>query len=658
MSSSPVYGRLAVRGLALGFLIALFVHASAAGQISPGPLSKAHSRLAGVTHCLDCHKIGQAAPEFRCMGCHDEIRQRAAAQRGFHGAVFRKNELVDRVCVSCHSEHNGESFSLIHWDGPVEKFDHRFTGYWLEGRHAQIACRQCHQPARIPAAEARTISTSLERTYLGLTRDCLNCHKDEHRGQLSRDCRKCHDFTSWKNTTLFSHQWADFPLDGGHEKIACEKCHQRTSDAAGQNVQFKGIRHEDCTPCHRDPHRAAFESSCKSCHNVTGWKSTRAASSFDHDKAKFPLRGKHTGLACGSCHKGTDFKQPVVHELCGDCHRKDPHGGQFATATGTADCSKCHTADGFKSSSFDVAKHASTAFPLTGKHELVTCARCHAPHGAETRYRIDGQRCANCHTDAHQGQFAQDRRNACEECHSVAGFLPTIFLLAKHGSTRFPLHGAHAAVACDDCHAGEHALDTAQKAGSSAGTSRVSRARFRFSYLTCTACHEDLHKGRFAKRMAAAGVDGQSLSCAACHSTKAWQDIPGFDHSSTSFVLDGAHKGASCAACHLPGRKGSQLKDAVFADTPRQCSGCHEDAHNGQFADQKRPGDCSACHNAFWWRPSLFDHATHSTFKLDGAHAQVPCALCHDRTREVDGRTVRIYRPTPRRCSDCHGATT
>jgi predicted CXXCH cytochrome family protein len=642
--------------LALASVMALLLEAGASAQISPGPLSKAHSGLAGVTHCLDCHKIGQAAPEFRCMACHQEVRQRAAAQRGFHGAVFRTNELVDRVCVSCHSEHNGENFSLIYWDGPVDKFDHRLTGYWLEGRHARLTCRQCHQPSRIAAAEAQTISTSLERTYLGLTRDCLSCHKDQHRGQLSPDCRRCHGFTSWKETPLFSHQWAAFPLAGRHENVACDKCHRPTSDAAGRYVQYHGVRHQDCTPCHTDPHHGIFASSCKSCHTLAGWKSNQAAMNFDHDRSDFPLRGKHTGLVCSSCHKGTDFKQPVAHQLCTDCHRKDPHAGQFTTAAGAADCSKCHTPDGFKPSSFDAAKHASTAFPLTGKHELVPCAKCHEPRGTETNFRIDGKRCANCHTDAHQGQFAQEFRNACEECHSVAGFLPTIFLLARHRSTRFPLHGAHVAVPCSDCHAGEHALDISQTPAAQARSSRVSCARFHFADLACTACHQDPHKGQFASRMVVLGVDRQPLSCAACHSVKAWKDTNGFDHSTTNFVLDGAHKGASCTACHLPGRKGSKLKDAVFSDAPRLCSGCHEDAHNGQFAE-KRPADCGACHNTFWWRPSIFDHATHSTFKLDGAHAQVPCTLCHEQVRQVDGRTIRIYRPTPRKCSVCHGAT-
>ncbi|MFB3906281.1 MAG: hypothetical protein ACE15E_22790 [Acidobacteriota bacterium] len=658
MSSTPVRGRLAVQWLVSGFLAALLTEVPAIGQISPGPLSKAHSRLAGVTHCLDCHQIGQAAPEFKCMGCHEDIRQRGAAQRGFHGAVFRKNELVDRVCVSCHSEHNGENFSLIHWDGPVEKFDHRFTGYWLEGRHAQVACRQCHQPSRIPAAEAHSISTNLDRTYLGLTRDCVSCHRDEHRGQLSRDCRKCHNFMSWKEIPLFSHQWTAFPLAGRHEKVACAKCHRTASDAAGPYVQFKGISHADCTPCHSDPHRGVFDSSCRSCHNSTSWKSTQAAVNFDHDKSRFPLRGKHMGLACGSCHKGTDFKQPVAHGLCADCHRKDPHGGQFAAGPRMADCSRCHTPESFKPSSFDAAQHATTPFPLTGKHALVACTKCHEPRGAETRYRIDGTRCANCHTDAHQGQFARDYRNTCEECHSVAGFLPTVFLLAKHRSTRFPLHGAHLAVPCADCHAGEHALNSGQQPPAAAGTSRGSCARFRFTDLSCTACHHDPHRGQFASRMAALGVDGQPLSCSACHSVKAWNDIAGFDHSATRFVLNGAHKGASCAACHLPGRQGSKLKDAVFAGAPRECSGCHEDAHNGQFARGKEPSDCQACHNEFWWRPSLFDHATHSSFKLDGAHARVPCTLCHDQVREVDGHKVRLYRPTPRKCADCHGATT
>jgi len=639
-----------VRWIVWVLVITALAQGRLSGQISPGPLSKAHSSLSGVTHCLDCHKIGQAAPEFKCMGCHDDIRQRAVARRGFHGAVFRQNELTDRVCVACHAEHNGENFSLIIWDGPMEKFDHRFTGYWLEGRHAKVACRQCHQPARISKDQAKGISSSLDRTFLGLnSRDCLSCHTDAHRGQLSKDCRGCHNFTGWKNTPLFSHQVTAFPLTGRHENVTCEKCHRTIEDSAGRHVQFKGLAYQDCTPCHRDPHGGAFDTGCKSCHSVAGWRAVQPAVRFDHDKTRFPLRGRHTGLACASCHKGSDFKQPVAHALCTDCHYKDPHSGQFLTANRMTDCSKCHTVEAFKPSSFDAAKHAATKFPLTGKHEIVACAKCHEPRGSETRYRIDGKRCTNCHTDAHQGQFARDYANRCEECHSVAGFLPTIFLLTKHRSTRFPLHGAHAAVLCSDCHGRDRTFnrDEIQAVGS----------QFHFRDLSCSACHQDPHNGQFNARMAALGKDGQPLSCAACHSVQGWKNIPGFDHSSTGFRLEGAHKGASCAACHLPGRRGSKLKDAAFRDTPRQCSGCHEDAHGGQFVNQRRPGDCGVCHNVFWWRPSLFDHSAHSDYRLDGSHERVPCHLCHNQTRRVDGRLVRIYKPTPRDCSDCHGAT-
>ena len=39
-----------------------------------------------------------------------------------------------------------------------------------------------------------------------------------------------------------------------------------------------------------------------------------------------------------------------------------------------------------------------------------------------------------------------------------------------------------------------------------------------------------------------------------------------FDHSTTGFTLEGAHRAVDCASCHVGG---------VFDGTPQQCSECH-----------------------------------------------------------------------------------
>ncbi len=104
-------------------------------------------------HCTDCHKIGGGKPEFRCIGCHSDIGARIAAKRGLHGS-YHIPVGSSQECVRCHSDHNGPNFPLIKWD--PKKFDHKETGYLLEGKHAGLECNKCHLPERIPAASGRT----------------------------------------------------------------------------------------------------------------------------------------------------------------------------------------------------------------------------------------------------------------------------------------------------------------------------------------------------------------------------------------------------------------------------------------------------------------------------------------------------------------------
>ena len=151
---------------------------AARAQISPGPLSKAHSSLNGATQCTACHGLAVGSAQLKCLDCHTEIRQRLAERRGLH-ATFLERAAVGKDCVRCHSEHNGENFPLL-WSEPrLKEFDHRKTGYTLEGRHAGLTCNQCHSAQHVAGAERKTIKmTDLNRTYLGLSRDCLSCHLD------------------------------------------------------------------------------------------------------------------------------------------------------------------------------------------------------------------------------------------------------------------------------------------------------------------------------------------------------------------------------------------------------------------------------------------------------------------------------------------------
>ena len=102
--------------------------------------------------------------------------------------------------------------------------------------------------------------------------------------------------------------------------------------------------------------------------------------------------------------------------------------------------------------------HDKTRYPLSAP----TCRWPARPVTA----RIEGQSkakwkdlpfaaCTDCHRDAHVGQLGKKGtpQAACDRCHAVQGWVPVRFDLAEHLSkTKYPLEGAHVAVACDRCH--------------------------------------------------------------------------------------------------------------------------------------------------------------------------------------------------------------
>jgi hypothetical protein len=615
----------------------LFAAHIAMAQISPGPLSKYHRDLDGPAGCTKCHAVSAGSPTFRCVDCHQEIATRLSQKRGLHPAIMDPNDRY-QACVKCHSDHNGRDFMLVRWDPTPGKFDHTKTGFVLDGKHAGLACAKCHNPSKISPEERNTIKVKdLNRTYLGLTRTCTPCHEDKHKGELGPNCTKCHNTTDWKAARTFDHAKTKFPLTGAHSRVACEKCH--TSQAGGV-AKFVGLKFQQCTDCHNDPHKGSFkDKTCESCHNTVSWKQTAFVTKFDHSKTDYPLEGKHLEVGCTVCHKAGDFKTKIAHAQCADCHKPDPHNGQFAKRPDGGKCESCHTVEDFKKTTFALKQHSETQFPLKGKHADVECAKCHIPKGKDTLFKVKFGACTDCHKDAHNGQFARaPYLNRCEQCHTEIDFHVTTFTLARHQKSSFVLTGAHVATLCLDCHKPQ-------------GPDSKNRL-YHFEKLSCATCHEDPHRNEFKVRMAAL-INGRPAGCEACHSTKTWKDLTKFNHDTTDFRLEGAHRAVQCQDCHKPPNMEVNLRHVDFKQAPKICEDCHEDPHGKQFA-RNQETHCADCHTTVKWRPSLFDHEK-TAFSLKGGHQDVRCKDCHTTVRTVDGKDVLFYKPTPTKCADCHG---
>jgi hypothetical protein len=100
------------------------------------------------------------------------------------------------------------------------------------------------------------------------------------------------------------------------------------------------------------------------------------------------------------------------------------------------------------------------------------------------------------------------------------------------------------------------------------------------------------------------------------------------------------------------------MTNVDFKKAPQKCEECHEDIHGGQFTKlfANKVTQCGDCHNSSKWKPSTFDHDKRTTFALEGEHRNVACAGCHKLFKDIDGKQILVYAPTPKACADCHGA--
>jgi hypothetical protein len=667
--------RLFRLGLALAGWWALMATPLAA-QISPGPLAAPHASLEGPTQCTTCHGNRRDAMSGQCAACHKDIGWLMEQGRGFHGSTTVKAT----ACATCHPDHAGKDFDLVKWpDGSARDFDHKRAGWALAQKHAEAACEDCHTAKFQVNPPANLSVRKTGQGYTGLSPRCTACHEDIHRGALKQDCAACHDAGSWKVTPGFDHDTTAYPLTDKHRDVKCDKCHldprlSPRSDGRGHLIPvYKPVSFSTCADCHADPHAGALGPKCADCHSTRGFKEIDK-NRFDHDRTAYPLRGKHATATCASCHR--DFSTPALKKpafgSCGTCH-KDAHNGTATLAGRVVDCAQCHTVNGFTPSTYTTASHASSAYPLEGKHLTVPCGSCHVQSTATTAAATLGSskvvmrpkfaRCTDCHADDHGGQLkATADKGQCSTCHRVTGWTPSTFDSAAHAKTTFALDGRHEAIACTACHGA-----TRTGLPPMTATAALGKAQFRFQLTEteCAACHLDPHQGRFA----AGGARAQSGGCRACHDTRAFRpsttDIA--VHALFGFPLEGAHRATPCSACHTelthPSRAaqstlvrgGGQFGRLTF-EAKTDCAGCHETPHGKQFDDWNSRGGCAACHTTEAFVPaSRFNHDTEASFPLKGAHEKVACAQCHVRDAALPASAPLRYRPLSGRCESCHG---
>jgi hypothetical protein len=283
--------------------------------------------------CIDCHRnldlAFTQAHELSwggdCLGCHDGVDtynkhfdhgKVPFALMGAHVKVdcytchTDARSLVDlksapQDCSSCHQKdepHEGRfgadctrCHTMDAWTPAT--FDHSLAAFQLEGKHADVACEDCH----------------MVEIQLGTPKECFACHAedDKHEGDYGEKCDLCHKPTGWDDDP-FDHNKSKLPLIGGHLGVTCESCHK--------DGQFTNMT-TSCFECHGYPswHGSALGANCTDCHTVDTWY--RLTQGIGHPWWSHPEEGIGMGN-CRSCHPST-----VYQSYCGSCHDKNGGGG-------------------------------------------------------------------------------------------------------------------------------------------------------------------------------------------------------------------------------------------------------------------------------------------------------------------------------------------
>jgi hypothetical protein len=592
-----------------------------AHQLSRFPLTGSHATL----DCESCHKpAAQGQMQFigtsaECYSCHKA--QYDAAPN--HKSTGRSTE-----CQTCHTP--------ISWSN-VNNFDHAAAGFALTGQHSTSVrqCDDCHHGS-----------------YASISKDCYSCHATTYASATpahnptsfptaTSNCTGCHsqaaaNHITWAGANNFDHAAVGFPLTGQHSTSVrqCDDCHHGSYVSLSKDCySCHATTYASATPTHNPTSFPTATSNCTGCHsqaaaNHITWA---GANNFDHAAAGFPLTGLHSTSVrqCDDCHHGSYTN---MSQACSSCHTTSTPGYNNtgpgnpvhnATYFPTSQCTTCHASAASSHTTWQGGVYTHSQMQLTNAHSGRACEDCHKGNYSSVAYN-----CYGCHQNSSPGYANATNpphspvnfptTNAgCTGCHNTVAFSPSTF---NHGSTAFPLTGAHLAQACTACHnaATWNTLGTGNN---------------------CYGCHS----ADYASTSNLAGVPPHDpvnfpqAGCV-CHNTTSWLGATAFDHASVGFSMTGSHSLAArqCSDCH-------SIIGYTAGATDKDCYTCHATSYTSNgVVKHTTPNfptttaQCITCHaaantNHVTWNNGVFsNHAGVTTnFALTGNHAGFQCSDCH-----------------------------
>jgi predicted CXXCH cytochrome family protein len=558
-------------------------------------------------------------------------------------------------------------------------FDHKTTGFELDGAHREVGCESCH----------------LNAVFKGTPRDCNSCHsrgtrynampKPATHPLTSDRCAACHSTTAYLPVVKFDHAASRGSCASCHNNIqaigkspthitttaGCETCH---STAAWRPAAFDhaGVV-DNCFSCHngtratgKNATHLATTNSCESCHQVNSWQPW--------------TRVDHTQVSgtCVSCHSGSlstsvgvitpkSSNHIASDNNCQNCHTTVAWvPASFTHAGITANCVSCH--------------NGSSA---TGKNALhiaasTSCESCHSTTTWMPATRVDHTQvsgtCFSCHdnaliisTGAVPGKTPSHiiTDNNCQNCHTTVAFKPATF---NHSGITNGCSGCHNGTAAT----GKTATHIASSSSCQSCHSTVTwKPATRVDHLqvsgTCLSCHNNsvvISTGTVAGKTPTHVVSDNS--CQNCHTTVAWKPA-NFTHNGITGNCISCHNGTTatgrslthiassngCESCHsvVTWRPATRVNHSLVTGT---CLSCHNNAlviSTGTVAG-KTPthvasdNNCQNCHTTVAWRPANFTH--------NGITGN--CVSCHNGVTATGKNISHIA--SSNTCESCHSVVT
>ncbi len=204
----------------------------AAGFVHPRAPEFFAGRHQGVA-CVKCHVRAAGAqpagpvavPSMGCTACHTDVHLGQ----------------VGTACDRCHAV-NAARFAPA-------RFSHETAGFPLTGRHRNVECVKCHprETGVFPAGNG----TAMRLKPRG--RDCHECHKDPHMGQVDRPCATCHT-TATFDVAAYAHPGQEYTFSvASHDRLPCRSCHRLETRQfpAGWGTAIRLKVGRACVDCHR-----------------------------------------------------------------------------------------------------------------------------------------------------------------------------------------------------------------------------------------------------------------------------------------------------------------------------------------------------------------------------------------------------------------------